>query len=1035
MVDAWGFNTKGMSLIAALAGSTLTIQAAASQLSAQAQMVNIQPEAKAESLRSPAPSFETIEFPIEAVAGSLDMRARGGWVWNEGQTHRIVLDHDVNVTLANHQFFAASANIWLRKLSTEPDTQTSRYQVYAIFQDVRSADGTISVKGKQIPVRGVIDIKDPISMQLDARFDGPPDHKSELGQFMEKTGQIFAQRVLGAQAQTVAQAPSRRWTSADQNRSIDPESSPATESTQANLDVPAEEPRGPIFHPDGVFSVSIGGRVVIDGAASGNGSVITADGGVAIQYQDPANQQWVDFNAERVVMYTRGDEPVTGVSRMQSSQIEGIYLEGGVFAGDNQWSMRAPRMYLDVVNNRALMLDSVFWTTDQRTAMPLYVRAESVRQTSRDEFVATKAKISNTAFFEPDITIGVSDVKVSLDRNASESVATQGTTVAADANSVTVEGKNVTVEAGSLPILWLPGFKGDPSDFPLRQISIGDSNQEGTAIKTRWNALSLLKIQAPPGVEVDLDLDYYSDRGFAIGVDSNWNTQNHRGGILSYLMFDDNGTDITASGRRIDRDSETRGIFAFHDVWNFADSWTLVTELSYISDEAFVPALFDQLGRTTEDFRNRLQLERLTDDTYFAIEASTTVNDFIAAEHLLQSPGYQVSKLPEARFVSLGKDLLEDYEPGLLTYSFEARAGVLQMEFSEVNASDYGFTTNSLADDAFGTTANSSLGDKFRALGLDESSVTRLDTRHELAARFDLGPIRVVPFVVGRATAYDSSFEAFSPSQDDKTRFWGGGGVTLSTSVAKINNGIESRFFDIHRMRHIIEPLITIWGGDSNFNDGDLPIFDDDVEGLLEGEAIRAAVDQTWQTKRGGIGRWRDVDVLKIRSEYVWTDSDAGQSPIPDFFSSRPELSNPGEYIGTSAVWQTTEVLAIAGEIIYDLESDRTARSSIGAIIEHRPGFSTSIEYRDVEALDATFASLAARYRLTDKYAVFTTLNYNFRLEDFQTFNAQILRRFQIGSLGATIGYDNIRGETSFGFVFRPSGSRRDLPIDNSWGG
>jgi hypothetical protein len=88
-----------------------------------------------------------------------------------------------------------------------------------------------------------------------------------------------------------------------------------------------------------------------------------------------------------------------------------------------------------------------------------------------------------------------------------------------------------------------------------------------------------------------------------------------------------------------------------------------------------------------------------------------------------------------------------------------------------------------------------------------------------------------------------------------------------------------------------------------------------------------------------------------------------------------------------------------------------------------------------VEPLDATFATIGASYRLSDKYAMSSNANYNFRLEDFQTFNTSLLRSFQVGTLGATIRYDNIRGETSIGFVFRPLGSNNDLPIDPSWGG
>jgi LPS transport system D len=1043
MADAQGLSKLQIGLVTLIslaAGSAQSI-ATLSNESGMVSRESLQPEIGDEALQT-ANNFDNIDFPIQAIAGDISMNARGGWVWKEGQTHRVVLHHDVDVVLAQHRFIAESANMWIRKLSENTASGTTRYQIYAIFEKLRSADGTITMNAEQLPVRGVIEVDSPISMNLVARFDEPPRSKTLTADFVERTNELYAQRVLGAPMPEMEPEPNRPWLYAQDNQTqqntvlpIESESAPQVVQEGEMPDQVAKS-EGPIFEPSGIFSTSIGGRVVIDGASSGTGSIITADGGVVIQYMDPSSRQWIDFKSERVVIYTRGSEAVNEVSRLATGQIEGIYLEGGVFAGDDQWSVRSPRMYIDVVNNKALMLDAVFWATDQKTAMPLYVRAESVRQTAADEFRADKAKISNTAFFEPDLTIGISDIKVNVVKNQEQNEESEGGFADSDLGStVLVDGKNVTLNAGSIPVLWLPGFKGDPSSFPLREIKVEDSNRSGTAFKTRWNAISLLKIDAPPGVDADLDLDFYGDRGLGIGVESDWRTEQHRGGLFSYLLINDNGTDVTPSGQRLTRDGENRGIFAFYDIWEFTNNWTLVTELSYISDEAFVPALFEDLGRETEDFRNRLQLERRGERSYFALEISSTVNDFIVPEHLLQSPGYQVSRLPEARFVSLSRDLLPEYQPGLLTYSFEARAGLLKLSFSEVDAKSYGFTTDSLADDAFGTTASESLGDKFRAMGLDESTVGRLDTRHELTARFDLGPIRVLPFAVGRVTAYDTSFSSFSPEQGDEVRYWGGGGVTLATTIQKVNNNIDNRFFDIHRLRHIVEPSITIWGSDSNFDQTDLPIYDDEVEGVVEGTMIRAAVDQTWQTKRGGVGRWRDVDVLKLRSEYVWSSEEAGKSEIPDYFSSRPELSNPGEYIGTSAVWQPTEVLAVAGEMVYDLDRSRTARASIGTIIDHSPSFRTSLEYREVRPINARFASLAARYRLTDKYSLNTSLNYNFDVGDFQTFYAQVLRRFQIGSLGATVRYDNIRGETSIGFVFRPSGSSGDLSAEPSWGG
>lgn len=1021
MVDAARNHKQRCCVMPLIAGSCIAIAAPMPAVAASAAVAT-QPDVN--------PGFDSIEFAINPILGQIDMRAQAGWVWREGQSHRVHLMGDVEVQIAEHFFSARSASLWLRRIGEA--NGRSQYQFYAVFEDMRSADGTRTMRAQQLPVRGVIELSGPITMALDARFDQPPKRQSEAWQRLQNAEQVFAKRVLGLGSDEAAQLPERPWSAPGQAKPNQQTLQQAQSEGREGIVEPRiypKQPRGPVFDPDGVFSISIGGRVVIDGVRGGAQSVITADGGVRVQYQSPSTKRWVDFRAERVVIYTRGDEPVTGVSQLSTGQIEGIYLEGGVFAGDDQWSVRSPRMYLDVVNNKALMLDTVFWTTDQQSEMPLYVRAESVRQTASDEFLARNATISNTAFFEPDVTLGIKDIRVTLEPDETPEQRQD------PRPNVLVEAKNVTLKAGPVPLLWLPGFKGDPSDFPLRQIQIGDSNRSGLGISTRWNALSLLKIDAPPGVEVDLNLDYYAERGIAFGIESSWVNEKHRGGLFTYLLPDDNGTDITASGQRIERDGETRGMFALSDIWRVTNQWTLISEFSYVSDEAFVPAFFEQRSQTTEALRNRLVLERLSDDSLLSLELGTTLNDFIVPEHQLQSPGYSVDKLPEARFVSLGKDLLPDYKPGLLTYSFEARAGLMRLAFSEVEAREYGFTTNSLADDAFGTTATQSLGDKFRAAGLDESPVTRVDTRHELNARFDLGPIRVNPFVVGRITAYDNDFAGFSPNQTDEVRYWGSGGITVSTTISKVDDGIESRLLDLHRIRHIIEPSLTVWGSDSNFERGDLPIYDDDVEGLIEGTSVRAVIDQTWQTKRGGVGRWRDVNLIKLRTEYVNTSGDPSNSPIPEYYSSRPELSNPGEYMSASMIIQPTEALAIAGEWVYDLDLDQTAKSSIGLILENRPGFTTSIEYRTVEPLDATFATIGASYRLSDKYAMSSNANYNFRLEDFQTFNTSLLRSFQVGTLGATIRYDNIRGETSIGFVFRPLGSNNDLPIDPSWGG
>ncbi len=1043
-------------------------------------------------------SFDDISLAVEPIAGIITLAAESGWVWKSGNTNRIILDRDVRVTIGGSDLSARRADIWLRPI----DTNT--YQLFGIFEKLTSNDG--SFKGDRVPVRAIINLQETIKLTLGGQLNEPPTRK-DLVAFMERSQTLYNQRLLEQAPAEPTQ--SLRWapkelppstlSSAEQvaqsdrvlpapesdlkesrvrkvlastlgraeqlalrtdpitnepieplpDRSSDP-SPELTASTQPTT--PTEPPPEPIFRASGIFSIAIDGKIIVQGAQPATDTeparspTITADGGITMQYQDPASRQTMDLQAERAVIFLREDTNTSASpSQLNASEIEGIYLEGGVFAGNADWSVRSPKIYVDLVRDKMLMLDAVFWTVDQRTNMPLYLRADSVRQTSQGEFEAEKARIANTAFYEPDLSIGVSKLKVSVrnereqprgllglvgsvssgfgDDEAADNIETNIEPGSDLVRRVHVDGKNVTLRLGSIPIMWVPRVKGDSDAFPLKEVRVGDTNRAGLAVRTRWDLYSLFGVDPIPNVKANLQLDYYGERGFAFGVNSNWNTPRHTGSLYSYLLPSDNGTDITSAGREIARDDETRGIIQFNDIWELQDPWTLVTKGTYISDEAFVAAFDERLGRETVDFDSMLRLERTGERTQFALELSGSPNDFFAAEHLLQSPGYAVDKIPEASFVSVTHDPFEQTLPGVFNYQFEASVGAMRLRFSEPTAAEYGFDTVALAMGAFGTAPGTSLADTQRALGLDEDTVGRFDTRHELSARFDAGPFRLTPFVAGRVTAYDTSFDTFTPTQTDDVRYWGAAGMTISTTLTKVDDDASSDFLDIHRIRHIVEPSLTFWQADSAFAVGDTPIFDDDVEGLLRGSMIRAGIAQTWQTKRGGPGRWRDADILKINTEYVWSSDRAGTTVIPDYFSARPELSNPGTYLGSDLVFSPTDVLAFSGSVIFDLDQDQTARSSAGVLVEHRPGFVSSLEYRDIRAIDATYLTGRTSYTLTDKYAVAMAANYNFDRGDFQNFNARIDRKFQVGTLGISVNYDNIRSETSIGFVFRPYGT------------
>jgi len=63
-------------------------------------------------------------------------------------------------------------------------------------------------------------------------------------------------------------------------------------------------------------------------------------------------------------------------------------------------------------------------------------------------------------------------------------------------------------------------------------------------------------------------------------------------------------------------------------------------------------------------------------------------------------------------------------------------------------------------------------------------------------------------------------------------------------------------------------------------------------------------------------------------------------------------------------------------------------------------------------------------YDLTEKYAASVGLTYDVNGGGFQSTVVEVRRRFSSMLLGVTVSFNDITGETSFGFVFQPYGAQ-----------
>ena len=822
----------------------------------------------------------------------------------------------------------------------------------------------------------------------------------------------------------------------------------ATESAEAPSAEPVAKPPAvsaaasqtrraePLFAKSGTITIASGDITVISNPPKAAGqaeeSAVTCVGGVTVLYRDVRGRA-LQLSSQRAVVFLSktGDAPLTAAP-IPASSVRGIYLEGAVSASDGTYTIRSPQIFYDLVQDRAVMLDAVFSTYSQERGVPLYVRAKEIRQESARQWTARQAIFTNSAFENPELSIGASMVTIEQRaRPLAEPSTLPGSPQSESYFHTTAE--HVTLRGVGVPFFYWPAYAGDPSQPLLRDLRLENRSGSGIALRTTWNAAQLLGVDAPEGTSIDLLADAYFERGPGVGTRVRWDLARHKGDLFAYAVPLDTGTDLLKPGTEIDRQNEFRGIISLQDRFVMDRVWTITAEGSYISDETFVDAFFETAGETRREFTNRLTATRREDNTILGFEFKTNFNDFTPNEWLQQTPGYSVSKLPEASYVRIADDLLPRRAPGMFTHFQEYRISALALALDEVTPRSRGFNTEFLSQKAFGLSPDQSIADALRAQGYTEEQVGRADTRQEVTAKFTAGPVQVVPFVAARLTFYDNTFAAFSsnPEGNDATRLWTSAGARASATLTRIYDGVDSTLLDIHRLRHTITPSITLWAAGTNVEAKNIPTYDPFVDALADGQAVRIGVAQTLQTKRGGAGRWIDTDLLKLNTDFVFSsDNSDPRTPIGRFFDSRPEYSALGNFFTADGAYRMTDAASIVGSTIYDFDSHQQDMSSAGLMLTHSPGWSTLFDVRYINPQDSTILGMWGTYDLLDKYAVTVAPSYDAAEGRFQSLFLQFTRRFSALQMSLGVTYNDITSETTFGFVIQPYGARRGAGVE-----
>ncbi len=605
-------------------------------------------------------------------------------------------------------------------------------------------------------------------------------------------------------------------------------------------------------------------------------------------------------------------------------EVEGAYLEGDVQLTQGPHMIRASRLYYDFLHDRALILDAVARTLLVDRNIPLYVRATEVRQLSASEFTAENAILTTSEFHTPHYHVGASRIHL---------VNTTPMDLRGRANGLTsglFSIHDATLNLSGHPILWWPFIRGsaDTSETAIQSVRLGFSGDFGAELETKWHLFSLLGLQKPEGVDASLNLDFYSERGPAIGVDANYERDRYFGMMRSYLMTD-HGEDDLGRGRETPAPHDVRGRFLLRHRQYLEDDWQVSLELSYLSDRNFLEEFFQPEFETGKEQETLLYLKKQRDNWAFTMLLQARLMDFLT----------QTERFPDFAYFRLGERLGD-----VATWYSENRLGVVRYRAGEQT---------------------------FRQLLLDgaeqsSGAVGRVDTRQELDAPLDIGAWRIVPFVAGRGTVWDDT-----PQDGGASRAFGSAGLRGSMYLSRVYPEFRSELFDIDGIRHIIKPDFTVWAAGTNRDRNEMFLFDETVEGIHDASGAVIGLRQRWQTKRGEGDNRRVVDVVTHDLEVGGFDNADGESTTNGYTSfSRPENSIARNYVNSSTIWRLNDRTALLSETNYDLNDRDVDILNVSLAVERTPRFSYLIGYRFIDETDSNLLGFDMNYRLTEKHTI-----------------------------------------------------------------
>jgi hypothetical protein len=503
-------------------------------------------------------------------------------------------------------------------------------------------------------------------------------------------------------------------------------------------------------------------------------------------------------------------------------------------------------------------------------------------------------------------------------------------------------------------------------------------------VETEWHLFRLLGLVEPKGYDGRLHLEGYED-GFIAGVDIDYLRPDYSGYHLLYGVVDESGDDDFGSEREDIPAPDFRGRVLARHKQVLPKDWQLQFELSYLCDRNFLEKFFPGEFFAGKEQETLLYAKKQQDNWAFASLMQYRLNRFET----------QTEAWPDLEFYLLGEPLWKNR----FTFFHESRAGAKR--FRPANWTK-----------------------------IDDSGVfARLDTRDEINMPLRLGPVDFVPYATGRVTYWSEEIDEIEQiSRDGESyRTYGQVGLRASTDFWAIFNDVDSRLWDLHRLKHIITPEVVAFLASSHSTyPRELFPMDPDIEENIERTSGAAfSLFQRLQTKRGKGANRHTADWMRLNLTLGVYDNDRDDVPSDGrFFWYRPEYSLDRNHLNGEYIWHISDSTTLMADGNYDLDDNRFARGNVGLAVQRDPRLRYYAGTRYIEDADSMVGTFGVSYQINRKYSVSAFQQYDFKFDDGRNLSSSLTltRKFPRWVGAFTFSYDSTNNEMALLMTFWPQG-------------